>query len=167
MLNGTKSSVKNDKRTRFSAKVDYVLTSRELQTHQLESVHLSSRTCNPEREGFLDSILGEVSLLVKRCQMHECRPSCKKYGDKCRYNFPRKTVTRTHCEQGFIELERDNEQVNCYNPWLLAAVRSNCDVQFLTSGKSGVASIFYTTNYFTKTFQSVWTWICQLACLFC
>jgi len=94
----------------------------------------------------------EVEAIVESVQMHKCHPSCFKYGPgECRYQFPKDKVSATNIEQGFVEYERDDPQVNNYNPWVLAALRCNMDVQFITSGKGGKAMIYYVSNYMTKS----------------
>jgi len=84
--------------------------------------------------------------------MHKCHPSCFKYGDgTCRYKYPKSKVPASTVEHGFVDLERDDEWVNNYNPFVLAALRCNMDIQFISSGPGGKAMIYYVTNYMTKS----------------
>jgi len=94
----------------------------------------------------------EVAAIVDSVQMHKCHPSCYKYGDgTCRYKYPKDKVPKSNFDKGFVELERDDEWVNNYSPWVLDALRCNMDIQFISSGKAGKALIFYITNYMTKS----------------
>jgi len=95
----------------------------------------------------------EVEAIVNSSvQMHKCHPSCFKYGPgECRYHYPKAKVLETNFKKGFLEHERDDENVNNYNPWVLAALRANMDIQFITSGKQGKSMIYYVSNYMTKS----------------
>ena len=127
-----------------------------MQGYVRETIHISSRTCDPDRANFEETFLGEVASLAKTCQIHgPCRTSCWKYGADCRYGFPKELVDTTNADKGYVQMQRDHQWVNSYNPFVLAATRSNGDCQFLTSGKAGVASIYYIAYYMAKNQQIV------------
>jgi len=46
---------------------------------------------------------------------------------------------------------RDDELGNNSNPFVLAALRCNMDIKFISSGSGGKAMIYYVTNYMTKS----------------
>ena len=119
-------------------------------------IHISSRSCDPSRPGFLRTMAAEVSTLVRACNTHgPCTPGCFKYGPTCRSRYPRDEVPRTHAARGFVELERDHRWCNAHNPWVLLALRSNTDCQFVMSGKTGKALVFYLGSYMTKLVHKV------------
>lgn len=93
--------------------------------------------------------------LVKSVQSHKCRDVCYKYGAKtCRFNFPRPLIPETYFKDGVIFAKRENKWCNNFNRAMLSVLRSNHDVKFLTTGADSKATIFYITDYVTKSEQN-------------
>jgi hypothetical protein len=102
----------------------------------------------------------DVHHVVTRCQMHVCKKVCYKYGSLgCRFCYPRPLVLGTSFNNGAIMIKRLSHWCNNYNRSMSAVLRCNVDVKFITNGRDARASIFYTTNYITKSelsaFESV------------
>jgi hypothetical protein len=92
--------------------------------------------------------------LVKSVQSHKCRDVCYKYGHKtCRFNFPRPLIPETYFKDGVIFAKRENRWCNNFNRAMLSVLRSNHDLKFLTTGADSKATIFYITDYVTKSEQ--------------
>ena len=86
-----------------------------------------------------------------------CKKVCRKYGTKtCRFNYPRPIVRVTGFKNGVIQLRRLDTNCNNYNRALLSVLRSNMDVKFITNGQDARATIFYITDYVTKSELSVY-----------
>jgi hypothetical protein len=70
----------------------------------------------------------------------------------CRFLFPRPLVPEsTITENGLIRMKRNHQFVNKYNTIIASAIRCNHDVNFTPSSPRVLASIFYMTNYATKS----------------
>ena len=54
-------------------------------------------------------------------------------------------------EEGYIRMERNHQLVNKYNPVIVSAVRCNHDVNFTPSSPKVLSTIYYMTNYATKS----------------
>jgi hypothetical protein len=89
---------------------------------------------------------------------HRAFSTCKKglkSNDKrqCRLDYPRKPCLKTyiHEKSGAVVLERDYPMIVPYNPALSMAVRCNTAVEFIGSGVNAKATMFYVTDYVTKS----------------
>lgn len=115
---------------------------------------------DPESPYFKEEMALDLYDLVLARNMHSSRhfPTCFKYDNKrCRMRFPRKIVpeTKMDVETGLIEVQRDHEWVNAYNPWIMMMMRSNHDCQFLFSQIHSLAIIHYVMKYITKREQAL------------
>jgi hypothetical protein len=102
----------------------------------------------------------DVYHLALQCVSHECREVCIKYGSEtCRFNYPRPLVMITGFKNGVIQLRRLDTRCNNYNRAMMSVLRCNMDVKFITNGQDARATIFYITDYITKSelsaYQSV------------
>ena len=102
----------------------------------------------------------DVYHLTQKCVTHECKEVCTKYGSEtCRFNYPRPLVMVTGFKNGVIQLKRLDTRCNNYNRAMMAVLRCNMDVKFITNGQDARATIFYITDYITKSelsaYQSV------------
>ncbi|RLN89653.1 hypothetical protein BBJ28_00021477, partial [Nothophytophthora sp. Chile5] len=70
----------------------------------------------------------------------------------CRYGFPRPRVEQSTFTSEGVSVARPVacEYVNGYNPVMLAAFKSNHDVQVMVGGAAALLRIFYATKYVTK-----------------
>jgi len=53
-------------------------------------------------------------------------------------------------KEGYIQIERNHQFVNKYNPVISSAIRCNHDVNFTPSSPKALAAVYYMTNYATK-----------------
>jgi hypothetical protein len=68
-----------------------------------------------------------------------------------RFLFPRPLVLESMVtEEGYIQIERNHQFVNKYNPVIASATGYNHDVNFTVSSPKVLAVIYYMTNYVTK-----------------
>ena len=82
-------------------------------------------------------------------------PTCFKYAkggsQQCRFNFPRPLVEETRVNShGVIELRRNSQWINPWNPSLASALRSNHDISFVPTLTMALSTVYYMTNYATK-----------------
>jgi hypothetical protein len=109
----------------------------------------------------------EANWVAYRCNLHSCGPTCVKYSFKkrqgtengalCRFKAPWKQYDRTEfTEDGLFHVARNHSRVNRYNKALSVGLRHNTDVSFLPTNSSGLAMIFYSTNYSTKLDAPLW-----------
>ncbi|KAL1689114.1 hypothetical protein GGG16DRAFT_30618, partial [Schizophyllum commune] len=98
--------------------------------------------------------------LVKQCQLHCHSKTCFKYWKGppeprvCRFNLDEDKVrplTTIDDNTGEICLRCLDGLVNNFNETILEAIRCNMDIQFIGSGASAKAILYYITNYITKT----------------
>jgi hypothetical protein len=90
--------------------------------------------------------------LARSRQIHTCQGVCYKYGSKtCRFKFPRPILLATSFKDGVILAKRLDTHCNNYNRAILSCLRNNHDVKFLTTGVDAKATIFYITDYVTKS----------------
>ena len=85
-------------------------------------------------------------------QLHKHSFSCFKNGPLCRYRKPDLVANETIWvgETGSFIIKKENGMINNFNILLNGIVKSNCDVQFLTTGNEGLAISQYICNYITK-----------------
>ncbi|KAF8122155.1 hypothetical protein EV363DRAFT_1405139 [Boletus edulis] len=93
----------------------------------------------------------DLHCLATACQVHKHTATCYKYWKgpphprECRFG---KTVVD---ETGDVVLQYLDGKVNRYNETMLECVRCNMDIQFVGSGRSAKAILYYVTDYITKT----------------
>ena len=103
--------------------------------------------------------LKDMHNLAERVQRHRHSHTCYKYykaGDdrKCRFDLKEENFrAESSVEQdtGLINLRCLDGLVNNFNMTMLEAVRCNMDIQFIGSGESAKAMIYYITDYITKS----------------
>ena len=61
----------------------------------------------------------------------------------------------TGFKNGVIQLKRLDTLCNNYNKALMSALRCNMDVRFITNGQDARATVFYITDYVTKSELSI------------
>ncbi|KAF8123674.1 hypothetical protein EV363DRAFT_1142435, partial [Boletus edulis] len=102
----------------------------------------------------------DVHYLATACQVHKHTATCFKYWKgpphprECRFglddkNFIGQTVVDE--ETGDVILRYLDGKVNRYNETMLECVRCNMDIQFVGSGRSAKAILYYVTDYITKS----------------
>ena len=103
----------------------------------------------------------------QRCDLHfvttktvkhrfPCKKVCFKYGTTtCRFNYPRPIIQVTGFKNGVIQLKRLDTLCNNYNKAIISCLRCNMDVKFITNGQDAKATIFYITDYVTKSEMSI------------
>lgn len=98
--------------------------------------------------------------LVCNCQVHKHTDTCYKYwkgGDdpkECRFGLSETNhVPKTTFDMntGEMQFRVSEGLVNNFCESILRAIRSNMDIQFINSGASGKAILYYITDYITKT----------------
>jgi hypothetical protein len=116
----------------------------------------------------LDEIFDkEANWVAYRCNLHSCGPTCVKYsfkkrdsggnGGLCRFKAPWKIYDKTEfTKDGLFHVARNHSRVNRYNKALSVGLRHNTDVSFLPTNSSGLAMVFYATNYSTKLDTPLW-----------
>ncbi|OWZ18810.1 hypothetical protein PHMEG_0007035 [Phytophthora megakarya] len=76
---------------------------------------------------------------------------------RCRYNFPRPRVEQSTFSSEGVNVARPLacEYVNGYNSVMMAAFKSNHDIQVMMGGAAALLRIFYVTKYVTKLQEMV------------
>ena len=107
----------------------------------------------------------EANFVASRCQVHHHSATCVKYSIKrvlkdglakrrmqlCRFRAPWKLVSQTSItDDGLLELKRDHEMVNQYNPAMAIGLRHNHDISLILTRKKGLALVHYICNYATN-----------------
>lgn len=84
--------------------------------------------------------------VIRKCQVHSCSVyHCMKNQKKCRYGFPRKKNVKTeYCEEtGTLNIARNHNMINDFNPLLSTIFRCNNDIKFIPGlGDPSVSRIF-------------------------
>ena len=101
----------------------------------------------------------DINRLAERVQRHRHSHTCYKHykpGEQrsCRFNLKEENFRPESCinpETGEICLRCLDGLVNNFNMTILEAVRCNMDIQFIGSGESAKAMIYYITDYITKS----------------
>ncbi len=99
----------------------------------------------------------DVRNLVRSCQTHKHSATCYKYWKRgqpreCRFGLGE----QHHCASssfdstGDLHMRHLDGLVNNFNKTMLEIIRCNMDIQFLGSGPSTKAVIYYITDYITK-----------------
>ena len=102
----------------------------------------------------LNEFKSDVCHLTHHTIVHQCRMTgvCTKYGTtKCRFGYPRAIFQVTSFKNGVIQLKRLDTHCNNHNRALLATLRCNHDIRFITNGADAKAAVFYITDYITKS----------------
>ena len=97
--------------------------------------------------------------MAERVQRHRHTHTCYKYykpGEDrvCRFDLKEdnfKANSSIDPETGNVCLRCLDGLVNNFNTTILEAVRCNMDIQFIGSGESAIAMIYYVTDYITKS----------------
>ena len=111
-------------------------------------------TVEQQREAVVARTLDELHL-ASTVQNHNCNACCVKYGTKsCRFKFPRPIVLTTFFKDGAVISKRLDSTCNNYNKAILSVMRSNQDIKLLSTGVDSKATIFYITDYVTKSEMS-------------
>jgi hypothetical protein len=103
--------------------------------------------------------LKDLNRLAERVQKHRHTHTCYKYyktGEerKCRFNLSEdnfRAESAVDTDTGGVSLRCLDGLVNNFNMTMLEAVRCNMDIQFIGSGESAKAMIYYVTDYITKS----------------
>jgi hypothetical protein len=53
-------------------------------------------------------------------------------------------------DEGYIQMERNHQFLNKYNPVIVSAIRCNYDITFTPLSPKVLAAVYYMTNYVTK-----------------
>ena len=102
----------------------------------------------------------DVHHLASACQIHKHTATCFKYWRgppeprECRFNLDEKNfVGRSFVDDntGDVYLRYLDGMVNRFNETMLECVRCNMDIQFVGSGGSAKAILYYITDYITKS----------------
>ena len=101
----------------------------------------------------------DVSRLAERVQRHRHSHTCYKYykageARTCRFDLKEdnfRPESKIDSGTGSIHLRCLDGLVNNFNMTILEAVRCNMDIQFIGSGESAKAMIYYITDYITKS----------------
>ena len=100
-----------------------------------------------------------MSRLAERVQRHRHSNTCYKYYKKgelriCRFDLKEENFWEESSidpETGQIKLRCLDGLVNSFNMTILEAIRCNMDIEFIGSGESAKAMIYYITDYITKS----------------
>ena len=103
----------------------------------------------------------DLSNVVKRCQSHQHSATCYKYWKgpseqpkECRFGLgPDRFREKTNFDENTGELHMRclDGLVNNFNATIIETMRCNMDIQFMGSGPSTKAVIYYITDYITKS----------------
>jgi len=101
----------------------------------------------------------DINRLAERVQRHRHSHTCYKHyrvGEErtCRFDLKEENFRADSCidpDMGSICLRCLDGLVNNFNMTILEAVRCNMDIQFIGSGESAKAMIYYITDYITKS----------------
>ncbi|KAF8130600.1 hypothetical protein EV363DRAFT_1147638, partial [Boletus edulis] len=129
------------------------------------SMHHPCAVCGPSLDGDTPAVVllrrkKDVHYLATACQVHKHTAMCFKYWKGpphprvCRFGLDEKNfIGRTVVDDktGDVILQYLDGNVNQYNETILECVRCNMDIQFIGSGWSAKAILYYVTDYITKT----------------
>jgi len=101
----------------------------------------------------------DLHRLTERVQRHHHTHTCYKYykpgeARSCRFDLKEENFRAESSidpETGNVWLRCLDGLVNNFNATILEAVRNNMDIQFIGSGESAKAMIYYITDYITKS----------------
>ena len=114
--------------------------------------------CSPIPNCHDPSFNENVYLILKQAwksyQRHIHTFSCfkGKNTERCRYRFPKKQHQISYWDEksGAFNLKRNEGFTNNLNTFLTMLTYSNTDIQYISSGISGLAITHYITNYISK-----------------
>ncbi|KAF8123348.1 hypothetical protein EV363DRAFT_1180372, partial [Boletus edulis] len=128
------------------------------------SIHHPCAVRGPSLEGDMNTVRDmcrkDVHHLAKACQVHKHTATCFKYWKgppepkECRFGLDAANVVgRTYIDEitGDVHVRQLDGMVNCFNDTILQCLRCNMDIQFVGSGSSAKAILYYITDYITKT----------------
>ena len=100
----------------------------------------------------------DVHNIVNSCQCHKHSATCYKYwkegqARECRFGLGQyryRKQTEFDTQSGELHLRCLDGLVNNFNTTIIELIRCNMDIQFLGSGPSTKAIIYYITDYITK-----------------
>ncbi|KAG2743632.1 hypothetical protein P692DRAFT_20745521 [Suillus brevipes Sb2] len=114
-----------------------------------------------DRQSFEHEFTEYLTRLAVECNWHVHNDTCFKHvtnGQKrddstCRMRVDGSVqdVSAIDPESGSIELRRWRGRVNNFTDLILFLLQCNTDTQFIGSGEAAKATVFYTTEYITKT----------------
>jgi hypothetical protein len=124
-------------------------------------MHVHSHTCTKyqrkDMKAHLEAELGQNKLVTSSSDV-EPNLSVQQPNSQrallqiCRFLFPKPLVSESNVTaEGFIRMQRNHQFVNKYNPVISSAIRCNHDVNFTPSSPKVLASVYYMTNYVTKS----------------
>ena len=102
----------------------------------------------------------DLHFLAMACQQHKHTLTCFKYWKgppeprECHFGLDEKNyMARSFVDDatGDVNLQYLDGMVNRYNPTILECIHCNMDIQFVGSGSSAKAVLYYITDYITKT----------------
>ena len=101
----------------------------------------------------------DINKLAERVQRHHHSHTCYKYykageARTCHFDLKQENFRADSCidpNTGQIDLRCLDGLVNNFNATILEAVRCNMDIQFISSGESAKAMIYYITDYIIKS----------------
>ena len=107
----------------------------------------------------LASRMKDLHRLAERVQRHRHTHTCYKYykpgeARSCRFDLKEENFRPTSSidpDTGNVSLRCLDGLVNNFNMTILEVVRNNMDIQFIGSGESAKAMIYYITDYITKS----------------
>ena len=120
--------------------------------------HPSSVRCYPNLDD-RNARQKDLHNVVKNCQTHKHSATCFKYWKGpphpkiCRFDLGEHRVQpKTEFNQltGELQIRHLDGLVNNFNKTIIELIRCNMDIQFLGSGPSTKAIIYYITDYITK-----------------
>ena len=94
----------------------------------------------------------DLDRLTRSFQSHNCNACCFKTGTKyCRFHYPKAIILATGFKDGILYGQRLDTNCNNHNKAMLSVLRSNQDIKWLSTGVDAKATIFYITDYVTKS----------------
>ena len=123
-----------------------------------DSFHACSVRCPPSYTAA--QVQKDLHNLVLKCQVHTHTDTCYKYWKgpghpkECRFDLSAdKTQPETtfHDTTGELHMHVTDGLVNNFCETIMQAVRCNMDINFIGSGQSVKAILYYITDYITKT----------------
>jgi hypothetical protein len=107
-----------------------------------------------ETTQFMGELRVDSNMVAGKVNMHRCTFSCRKYqtGEQaCRFGAPWELQDESHVQgsEG-IQMRRNHEWINCWNPVLASCMRCNHDISFIAGRRNFLGLIYYITDYATK-----------------
>ncbi|THV04012.1 hypothetical protein K435DRAFT_650121, partial [Dendrothele bispora CBS 962.96] len=101
---------------------------------------------------WVTSFLTDTKRLGEEFQRHKHKPTCRKKGTECRFDFPHEYVAESYFDENTnsIIIRCLDPWVNNHNPFILVCSRNNHDLKCILSGKAAKGAMLYITDYITK-----------------